>query len=218
MNTDIIFKTLKIIEIILYPFFYIVFCIYIMNIIDYHNNHVVILIAIFAIPSIIFLVWILTKDKLNKKNYLLIIFYMFGIFFTIKDDVYNKINGYEYKNIEYEILSNKLVKNTKYYKEFLEDKKNNDREKLHKYITRKEFNGRKVKVIGNEDLRSIPENKYIKIIAMRILLSKDFEDISKKIDEINKDSFISINEYESFKTYYIEKKINKDGLDFFGEK
>lgn len=137
---------------------------------------------------------------------------------TIKDEVYNKLNSYEYESIHSEILSNELVKNTKNYKIFLKDKNNNDREKLHKYITIKEFNGRKVKVIGNEDLRSITTNKYMQIIAMRILLSKDFEDISKKIDEIIQDSFISINEYESFKTYYIEKKINKDDLDFFSEK
>lgn len=218
MNNEIIFKILKIIEILLYPFIYIIFCIYIININDYNHIHISILILMFSVPSIVFLLWLCSQENFNIKKYLLIFFYTMVVFVTIKDEVYNKLNSYEYESIHSEILSNELVKNTKNYKIFLKDKNNNDRKKLHKYITIKEFNGRKVKVIGNEDLRSIPENKYIQIVAMRILLSKDFEDISKKIDEINQDSFISINEYESFKTYYIEKKINKDGLDFFGEK
>ena len=218
MNNEIIFKILKIIEILLYPFIYIIFCIYIININDYNHIHISILILMFSVPSIVFLLWLCSQENFNIKKYLLIFFYTMVVFVTIKDEVYNKLNSYEYESIHSEILSNELVKNTKNYKIFLKDKNNNDREKLHKYITIKEFNGRKVKVIGNEDLRSITTNKYMQIIAMRILLSKDFEDISKKIDEIIQDSFISINEYESFKTYYIEKKINKDDLDFFSEK
>lgn len=142
---------------------------------------------------------LIKKETFNKC--LLFVFIIFATLILLQSE---KLINYsvkeDYKFINNQILKNKNVENSIKYKQFLVDMKNNNKEKLSKYLNKKLY----IKRI-NDDFISINDDQYILLVMASKNISLD-PNMRKEIDKVFNDNFVSISEYKELKEYIINKK------------
>lgn len=168
---------------------------------DYFKD---LLIIIYVISGpIVFPFIFYNKIKLFLKKFLIINFSFFIVIFINSENILNYLTKVYYENINNDILSlnsnENNVKNTILYQKFLEDKTNNDVNKLIKYTS----------LINEKPIYQSIINK--KLIAANLnqkqhinyLLEKNHSNskVLEKINLIKQDNFISLYEYLDFKNY-----------------
>lgn len=147
---------------------------------------------------------LLVKNKLVKKEninkYILIVFII--LITTVSFQSNNLINYFvksDYESLNNNILKNKNVEKSKKYKEFLVSMKENNKEKLNEYLNRNSFTR------INDDFISITDDQNMLLLMAARNISLD-PNISKEIDKVLYDGFVSIAEYKDLRSYIINKK------------
>jgi hypothetical protein len=206
MNNKKIFEniTLKVLFIMLSIFIYFIFSSYYFSLkylttedfSFFDFNYFIEILPLIIISFFILIVSIGVVKKTKYKFISLLGLFLLTISFNF-EMVENYISKINYDNLQKRITNiNPKVKDTEIYSEFLFDLKNNNKNKLSNYINVN--NGSFVDMNINPKLISVEKDKQFQII---ILSKLNFSDnlIKEKVEDINKDSFISVYEYEQLK-------------------
>lgn len=172
------------------------------------DNMVILVVSLIAILLVTLFITgtsnLLVKNKLVKKEninkYILIVFIILITAVSFQSN--NLINYFvksDYESLNNNILKNKNVENSQKYKEFLVSMKENNKEKLNEYLNRNSF------ARINDNFISITDDQNMLLLMAARNISLD-PNISKEIDKVLDDGFVSIAEYKDLRSYIINKK------------